>query len=79
MVLEKELATYHREMPTLIAHAGKYVLIHEDQLAGIWETYQDALQEGYRIFQLKPFLVKQIQVVEFVHYATRDVTPLCQS
>ncbi len=79
MVLEKELAVYRRELPNLMAHAGKYVVIHEDHLAGTWETYQDALQEGYRLFQLKPFLVKQIQAVEFVHYTTRDVTPLCQS
>ena len=79
MALEKELATYKRELPKLLANTGKFVLIHEDEVAGCWETYPDALQEGYRLFGLQPFLVKQIQPVEFIHHMTRDVHPLCQS
>jgi hypothetical protein len=79
MALEKELATYRRELPNLLANTGKFVLIHGDAVAGIWETYPDAIQEGYRLFGLEPFMVKQIQAVEFVHSLTRDVELRCRS
>jgi hypothetical protein len=79
MSLEKEMATYRRELPKLTMNTGKFVLIQGDQVAGIWETYQDALQEGYRLFALEPFFVKQIQPVEFIHHFTRDILPICQS
>jgi hypothetical protein len=78
MALERELDTYKRELPNLLDKAGKYVLIHEDQVS-VWCTYEDALQEGYRIFGLKPFLVKQIQTTEQIHHVTRDIQPVCQS
>ena len=79
MALEKELATYQQELHKLIANTGKFVVIHEDKVSGIWETYQDALQEGYRLFGLEPFLVKEIQALDLAHHFTRDVQPLCQS
>jgi hypothetical protein len=78
MALEKELDTYKRELPKLLDNLGKYVLIHDDQVS-VWATYEDALQEGYRLFGLKPFLVKQIQATEQVHFVTRNVQPVCQS
>ena len=79
MALEKELETYKKELSNLLQHAGKFALVHDDKVASIWETYQDALQEGYRVFGLEPFLVKQIQAVETIHHITRDIQPLCQS
>jgi hypothetical protein len=78
MALEQELATYRRELPKLVANTGKFVLIH-GKVSGIWETYSDALQEGYRLFGLEPFLVKQIQAVEFVGHLTRDLDLRCRS
>jgi hypothetical protein len=78
MALEKELDTYKRELPKLLDNVGKYVLIHNDEVS-VWGTYEDALQEGYRLFGLKPFLVKQIQAMEQVHFVTRNVQPVCQS
>jgi hypothetical protein len=77
--LQKELATYKRELPNLLGRVGKYVLIRGDQVLSVWEAYQDAIQEGYRVCGLDPFLVKQIQAVEQVHYITRAVEPVCQS
>jgi hypothetical protein len=73
MALEKELETYHRELPNMLTNEGKYVLIHEDDVAGFWDTYEDALQAGYERFGLKPFLVKRVQAVETVQYFTRDI------
>jgi hypothetical protein len=59
--LEKELRTYHRELPRLLADAeGKFAVIHGDEVSGTWETYEDALQAGYDRYQLTPFLVKKV-------------------
>ncbi len=77
--LQVEQQTYEREKAALISagNEGKYVLVHGDQIAGVWGTYEDALSEGYARFQLNPFMVKQIQTIERILYVNRDVT-LCQ-
>jgi hypothetical protein len=40
--------TYRREVARLIAegHEGKYVLLHDDEIAGIYESWEDAKREG---------------------------------
>jgi hypothetical protein len=73
MALEKEQATYDRELPSLVAQEGKFVLIHGDQITGIFDTYHDALTIGYDRFKLDPFFVKQISAVEKVQFFTRDM------
>jgi hypothetical protein len=78
MALEKELATYHANLPTLLDQEGRYVVIHGDQVASTWQTYEDALKAGYEHFGLEPFLVKQIRAVEPVHYLSRGI-PTCRS
>src|SRR5262249_12634426 len=44
--LERELATYRRELPRLLAEGeeGRFVVIHGDQVLGTWDTYRDASQ-----------------------------------
>lgn len=79
MALEQELATFKRELPQLLNRSGRYVIIKGDKVLSTWDTYADALQEGYRLFLLEPFFVKKIQAVEPVHHFTRDVKPSCQS
>jgi len=68
MALERELEAYRKKLPELLAHKGKYVLIHGESVAGIWDTYQKAVEEGYSQFELSPFLVKRIEEHEPVHY-----------
>lgn len=75
MALEKELATYKAKLPELKAHAGKYVLIHGDDVIDTFSSYEDALKEGYAKFGLEPFLVKRIEAVEHAHFISRFVTP----
>ena len=74
MALEKELETYQRERQKLLAHEGKYVLIHGDTVEGFWDTYEDALQAGYNAHGLEHFLVKRIESVDRVHFFTRDIS-----
>ena len=73
MALEKELATYQKRLEELLPNEGKFVLIHGDEIAGIWDTYQDALQAGYQMYDLNPFMVKRIEWAETVQNFTRDI------
>jgi len=75
--LETELKTYEANKQKLLLDEGKFVLIHGNQILGIYETYEDALKVGYEKCKLEPFLVKQIQALEQVHYFTRDLPSGC--
>jgi hypothetical protein len=66
--LETELDTYRDNLPKMLLDEGKFALIHGHEVAGIFDTYADALNEGYKLFKLEQFLVKQIQAVEQAHF-----------
>jgi hypothetical protein len=70
MRLEKELQTYQENLPSLLVNEGKFALIHDSDVTGIFDTYPDAISAGYKLFKLEPFLVKQIQSVEQIHFLT---------
>jgi hypothetical protein len=76
MALEKEMTTYKAKLEELKAHAGKYVLIHGDDVIDIYSAYDDALKEGYEKFGLEPFLVKRIEAVEQAHFISRFAIPI---
>jgi hypothetical protein len=64
-VLDTELKTYEQNRDHLLGTAeGKFVLIHNDQVIGIYDSKMDAIAEGYRQFGNVPFLVKQILKIE---------------
>ena len=71
MALEMELATYRSKLSELQAQSGKFVLVHGQDIVGVYGTYEDALNAGYQKFGLDPFLVKKIQAVEEVQFVTR--------
>lgn len=71
MALEKELQTYNTKRSQLLADEGKFVLIHGDEVAGVWDTYEDALKLGYEKYGLNPFLVKRIEAVDTINFSTR--------
>lgn len=76
MALEKELATYQTNLPTLKDREGKWVLIHGERVVDTYSSYDDALKSGYKEFGLKPFLVKQILAIEPIFYFSRPLTPI---
>ncbi len=77
--LQAELETYNKCKDELVAKGeGKFVLIRADRVAGMWDTYEDALQAGYNQFGLEPFLVKRIQRIDRVQFFTRDI-PKCRA
>jgi hypothetical protein len=73
MQLERELATYRANLPELLQHEAKYVLIHGDSILDTYATYADALRQGYRQVGLEPFLVKQIARFEPIRFIRRPI------
>lgn len=61
MVLDREMATFQASLPALLEKdTGRYVLIHGEQIVSIWDTQEQALEEGYRLHLFEPFLVHHI-------------------
>jgi len=73
--LEKELETYEAHRQELLAESeGKFVLIQDSKVIGVWDTYEDALKSGYDHFGIDtPFLVKQLSGIEGIQFFTRDL------
>jgi hypothetical protein len=72
--LQREFATYRRELPCLLANgqAGRFALIREDRLLGVWETHAEASDEGRRQFGLEPITVKKIDPRDVDRLAVLD-------
>lgn len=79
MALERELETYAREKDSLLAEEGKYVVIQDTKIIGVFTSYEDALQVGYEKCGLKDFLVKKIESIETIHWFTRVLDAPCPS
>jgi hypothetical protein len=63
--LEVELETYRRLHAQLLAdHAGRFALIHGEDLIDVFDDERSALVAGYRAFGYVPLLVKRIVEVE---------------
>lgn len=75
--LQREIATYNKELPKLMAKAGKFVLIKGEDVIAMYDSYEDALSVGYDRFGLEPFLVKRIGPTEQVAFFTRDFSAAC--
>jgi hypothetical protein len=44
-----------------------------------FDTYADAISQGYQRFGLEPFLVKRIESTERVEFVTRPIKPVTTS
>lgn len=67
--LQRELEVFESRRAELLGRApGKYVLIHGDDLVGIFDTWADGISEGYRRFGNVPFFVHQIAAAEVPEY-----------
>ena len=61
MAIDREWETFLANLPALLEkEAGRYVLIHDNQVVGVWDTKAEALEEGYQRFLLESFLVQRI-------------------
>ncbi len=74
--LDRELATFRRELPGLLANlanVGRYVLVHGDNVLGLFSSFDDALAAGYERVGIEPFLVKEITEHEQPRYFSRSL------
>lgn len=63
--LETELGTYERHRERLLGMAeGKFVLIQNEEIVGVYDSKMDAIAQGYQKFGNVPFLVKQVVRIE---------------
>jgi hypothetical protein len=70
--LQDEVDTYARHLPELLQHQGKFVLIKGAEVAGIFDSYRDAVTAGDQRFKPVSFLVKRISVMESVDAPPRN-------
>ncbi len=73
LVFDAERKTYRAHLPELLASGGEFVLIRGENVAGTFNTYEDALEAGYAKYGPAPFLVKRINTAEPILYFSRDV------
>jgi hypothetical protein len=64
--LDVEWELYRREAGRLLAEGneGKHILIKDEAIIGIYDTRDEAMEEGYRRWLNESFLVHQIQTWE---------------
>jgi len=73
-VLAKELQTYAAQKTELIGRSnGKFALIKDDKVIGVFDTRMDAIRQGYERFGNVPFLTKQIVEVEIPQNFTSNL------
>ncbi len=75
MALENELKTYKNKLSELKKDEGKFVLIHGEEVVDTFTSYEDAIKEGYKLFKLDHFLVKQIHSIEDIQFVSRSINP----
>ena len=75
-MLEKELATFQRELPALLQTLrGRFVLIHGEAVHSSWKTEDEAYEAGCDHFGLDPFLVMMVEEHEPPQVTFVDLTP----
>jgi hypothetical protein len=61
----REEAAYARERDRLVRdHLGKFVVVHQDEVAGPYNTLDEALMAGYHRFGDVPMQYRQIEADE---------------
>ena len=74
--LKTELETFQRELPKLLAEPAnleKFVLIHGENVAGVYPDLLSGLEAGLEKFELAPYLVKRITAHEKPLYFSRNL------
>jgi len=62
---KREEAAYGRERDRLVRdHLGKFVVVHQDEVYGPFETFGEAIAKGYGRFGDVPLVVKEIRPEE---------------
>lgn len=61
MTVNKEIAAFEKMQPELEAnHMGKWVLIHEEKLVGVFESFEDAAEQAVEKCGRGPYAIRQV-------------------
>ena len=59
--LDANIMEYEKDQINLEKnHMGKWVMFHNGKIAGAFDTFQAALQDGEERFANSPFLIRQV-------------------
>lgn len=59
--LKEELATYERMRDDLeLEHLGKWVVVHDMELAGVYDSFELAAEDAVQRFGRGPYLIKRV-------------------
>jgi len=73
-ILIRELQTYEANKSGLIGKSkGKFVLIKDNQVVGVFDTRIDAIRQGYERLGNVPFFVKQIVEIDIPQNFTSNL------
>jgi hypothetical protein len=67
--LTAEIEAYEKLLPSLMANEGKYAVIFDSALVGVFANYEEGLRAGYEKAKLRPFLVRKISGAEATAYS----------
>ncbi|MFK8398185.1 hypothetical protein M2D07_006700 [Pseudomonas sp. BGr12] len=75
--LKAEIEVFNKHLNDLLATAdGKFALVVGEKIVGTYDTYADAVQEGYKVAGLDAqFLVKKISLVGDAAHFSRPLVP----
>jgi len=74
--LERELIAFRRSRPDLLkdpANRGLFALVHDDEVAGLYTSFDAGLAAGYDRFGLERFMVKEVVEHETPKYFPRGL------
>ena len=64
-MLEKEAITFEQNLPELLkSDTGKFALVKEDQVIGVFAAITDALSYGYEKYNRQAFFVREITPIQ---------------
>lgn len=78
-LLDRELSTFNAHLRELVAESlGKYAVVAEDRILGVWGSYEEALAAGYDAIGVdRPFLVRQVATSEPVFHVFGGSVTAC--
>ena len=70
IVLKSELEAYERMRATLEAkYTDEWVVVHGDELIGVYRDFNDAAREAGQRFGRGPYLIRQVAPTNWLDYA----------
>lgn len=71
MSLTAEREVFESNLHEWGEHTGRFVLIKGNDVVGFYDTYVDAIAQGYLQFDLEPFFVRQVSQYQSAQLITR--------